>query len=48
VNVTVPFPVSFAPEVTVIHGTLLTADHAQVIGAATEIGVPGPPAAPML
>ena len=47
-NVTLPFPVSLALDVTVIHGTSLTADHTQVLAADTEIGVPGPPAAPML
>lgn len=48
VNVTVPFPLPVAPDVTVIHGTVLLADQAHPGGDATAMGDPGPPAAPML
>ena len=48
VNITVPFPLPVAPDVTVIQGTVLLADHAHPDGDVTAIGVPGPPAAPTL
>ena len=47
VNVTVPFPLPVAPEVTVIHGTVLLADQAHPDDDMTLMD-PGPPAAPML
>jgi hypothetical protein len=48
VNVTVPFPLPVAPDVTAIQGTVLPADQAHPGGDVTAIGVPAPPAAPML
>jgi hypothetical protein len=44
---TVPFPVPFAPDVTVIHDTLLTAVHAQPLPAVT-VTLPCPPLHPRL
>ncbi len=44
-NWTVPLPLSFDPEVTVIHAALLAAVHAQPAGAVTATAGPGPPAA---
>ena len=42
---TVPFPVPLAPDVTVIHDTLLTAVHAQPLPAVT-VTLPDPPLDP--
>ena len=40
---TVPLPLPLAPDVTVIHETLLVAVQAQPAGAVTVTGRPGPP-----
>jgi hypothetical protein len=47
VNVIDPLPLPVAPEVTVIHGTLLAAVHAHPPAVVTVTGVPAPPAAAM-
>jgi hypothetical protein len=45
VKVTDPLPLPVAPEVTVIHCTLLAAVHAHPTAAVTVTGVPAPPVA---
>jgi hypothetical protein len=47
VNVIDPLPLPLALEVTVIHGTLLTAVHAHPAAVVTVTGVPAPPVAAM-
>jgi hypothetical protein len=44
-NLTEPFPVPLDPDVTVIHDTLLPADHSHVFCVAVTAIVPVPPAA---
>ncbi len=46
-KVTVPLPLPAAPEVMVVHWTVLEAVHAQPAPAVTVMGVPAPPAAPI-
>jgi hypothetical protein len=47
VKVTEPLPLPIAPDTTVIHGRLLTADHVHPLAAATLTSGPAPPPAPM-
>jgi hypothetical protein len=46
-NATVPLPSPVAPDVIVIHGTVLAAVQEQPVAALTLTGFPAPPAAPI-
>lgn len=48
VNCTVPVPFPLAPDVMVIHASLLTAVHVQPDVVVTVTGVPEPPSAEMV